>query len=238
MGLDTNLVVAPEKFRPGMARQIERLQQALARGMPRRGWKIGINVPEVLGRLDLPHPGVGWLDGRRVFSGGAELESQSGKRLHAEPELAIRLARTVPPGCSSPAARDCIGAVHPALEIVDYAKPGAGLDDVVAHCMFHDATVLAQPASLAAARELGPPWPILRVGTRSSNGPRADLVPSDLGKLVAFVADYLAVFGQSLQSDDLLLSGSYTVKAMALGPGDEASADFGPLGTVSVSVAA
>jgi len=238
VGRDTKLVVVPERFAPGMALQLARYRQALADGMPRRGWKIGINVPEMLRHLDLPHPGVGWLDGRRVFSAGVELERPRDARLRVEPEVALSLSKVVTPGCSAETARGCIATVHPALEIVNYAQPSTALDDVVAHCMFHDATILGPPASLEAAHDLGSELPILRVGSRSSDPPRRDLVPADLGQLVVFVAGYLAAFGQSLEPDDLLLSGSYTAKALAIGAGEEAVAEFGPLGIVSARVAA
>jgi len=227
-------MVAPERFAPGMARQLERLREALANGMPRRGWKVGINVPEVLSRLDLPHPGVGWLDGRRVFPAGATLELRSGAPLHVEPEVAVCLSQAVPPRCSASIARSYIASVHPALEIVDYGKPNSGLDDVVAHCMFHDATVLGPPAPLEAARDLGHRWPLLRVGLGRSDPPRSDLVPPDFGELVAFVAAYLAAFGQSLETGDLLLSGSYIAEAASLEAEQKATANFGDLGSVSV----
>jgi 2-keto-4-pentenoate hydratase len=71
-----------------------------------------------------------------------------------------------------------------------------------------------------------------------ADAPRDDLVPADLGQLVAFASSFLFAFGQSLESGDLLLSGSYTAKALSISPGDEALAEFGPLGTVSVRVAA
>jgi 2-keto-4-pentenoate hydratase len=128
--------------------------------------------------------------------------------------------------------------VHPALEIVNYAKPSSELDDVVAHCMFHEATVLGPPASLEAARLLGADLPILRVGTRAADSPRADLVPSDLGEIVAFAAEYLSAFGLSFEPGDLLLSGSYTAKAAPIAAGEEAVAEFGRLGAVSARIAA
>lgn len=226
--------IAPDRFAPGMARQLLRLREALRGGMPRCGWKVGINVPEMRRRLGLPHPAVGWLDGRRVLATGSELRPESQARLHAEPELAIRIARAVPPEGSAETARASIGAVHPALELVDYARPGSSLDEVLEHCMFHEATVLGPAGPLEATRELGREKPTLRVGGGSAHPPRSDLVPSDPGTLVAFVASYLGVFDQSLEAGDLVLSGSYTAQAAPLGPGEEAIADFGPLGTVSV----
>jgi len=231
-------MVDPEKFNPGMALQLARFQEALAEGMPRRGWKVGINVPEVLRDLELPHPGVGWLNGARILPSGAVLEAPVDTRLHVEPEIAVCVSQRVPAGCSHEVAWKCVSTPYPALEVVNYAKPSSGLTDVVGHSMFHEAVVLGPPAAPQIAQELGSRWPRLRVGNNLADSPRDDLVSADLGQLVAFVSSFLFAFGQSLESGDLLLSGSYTAKALSISPGDEALAEFGPLGTVSVRVAA
>ena len=62
-----------ERYAPGMKTQLDRFHAALADGMPRLGWKVGINVPEVLGHLKLTHSGIGWLDGRKLLATGAEI---------------------------------------------------------------------------------------------------------------------------------------------------------------------
>ncbi len=104
--------------------------------------------------------------------------------------------------------------------------------------MFHYATVLGPASAPQVAQELGSRWPRLRAGDNLADPPRDDLVPADLGQLVAFVASFLSAFGQSLEPGDLILSGSYTARALSVSPGDEALAEFGPLGTVSVRVTA
>jgi 2-keto-4-pentenoate hydratase len=158
--------------------------------------------------------------------------------LRLEPEVAIRLAVAVAPGSSSETARGCIGALHPALEIVNYARPGSGLDDLIAHSMFHEGAVLGAACSLDAARGLGRDLPVLRVGSRSAGPPRHDLVPADFGDVVAFAAEFLAAFDVQLEPGDLILSGSYTERAVPMTAGEAAAADFGPLGSVSVTVVA
>ena len=59
----------PETVRPliaaGMARQLAAYHEALAAGMPRLGWKIGINDPAAQQRMGIAATLVGWLDGRR-----------------------------------------------------------------------------------------------------------------------------------------------------------------------------
>jgi 2-keto-4-pentenoate hydratase len=229
-------IVDREKLAPGMAAQRARLAEALRAGMPRRGWKVGINVPEVLASLGLRHPGVGWLDGSSVFQSGAVLVAPAGSRLHVEPEIAIRVERAVGSGEPAESARAAIGGVSAALELVDYAKPGGGLDEVVAHSMFHAATVLGPARALADAADLGSRWPEIEAGGATGPAPRGDLVPADLGELVAFVASFLAAFGERLEAGDIVLSGSFTDRALRLRRGEEACARFGALGEVRVRI--
>ena len=108
-----------ERYAPGMKAQLERFKVALAEGMPRRGWKVGINVPEVLGHLKLRHSGVGWLDGRRVFASGTEIELPSGADFKIEPELAVHLSAEVGVDSSNEDAVRNISSVSPAFEIVE-----------------------------------------------------------------------------------------------------------------------
>ena len=67
---------------------------------------------------------------------------------------------------------------------------------------------------------------------------RENLVPQDLESLVAFVANYLAEFNESVETNDLILSGSFAAEACPVRIGGTAVANFGPLGLVSASLAA
>jgi 2-keto-4-pentenoate hydratase len=219
-----------------MERQLARWRGALASGMPRRGWKVGINVPAVQARVGLAHALLGWIDGRRVHASGASLEPDPASKWHVEPELAIRLARTVDPAAGEDAAAACVANVAPALEIVDYALPADDLETVIEHSMFHAGCVLGASRPADAAAELGVRWPVLKVGERIGPAPRADLVPARLGALLHFAAELLAGFGEELRAGDLLLSGSYAERAVTLAPHSEAVADFGRLGRVRVAI--
>ena len=231
-------MIAAERFREGQERQLLSLDAALAQGMPRRGWKVGINVPEVQTRIGLPHAAVGWLDGRRVLDSGARLAAPDGARLHVEAEVALEIGVALDASASLEAARAAIARVRPALEIVDYALPTQGLSDVIAHSMFHHASVLGAPGEPGAERALGTAWPTLTAGARRAEKPRSDLVAADLGELVRFVAEYLAAFGRSLAAGDLILSGSYFADALPVAAGDEVVARFGALGAVALRIAA
>ena len=61
-------------------------------------------------------------------------------------------------------------------------------------------------------------------------------MPADLGEIVQLVADFLARHGERLEAGDWILSGACT-NPVRVAAGDEVSAEFGPLGTVTVRFA-
>lgn len=228
----------PESSRVlGMRRQLQSYASRRARGMPRVGWKIGVNVPEVQRRLGLSEPLVGFLDGERVFEDGAAVVCPEDTRLHVEPELCLCLGTAVGPNPSVEEARAAIIAVRPALEVVNYALPGKGLEELIASAMFHHGLVLGAPLPLpspgtvrAVAGEL-----VFEVSGQRSPPARSDLVPGELAEIVRLMARVLTEFGESLQAGDLLMSGAFVEKALPLAAGHTARARFGTLGEVRCS---
>jgi 2-oxo-3-hexenedioate decarboxylase len=216
----------------GLAEQFDLLRARLDAGMPRRGWKVGINVPEVQRKLGLSHSVVGWLDGDRTFASGSVITLPPGGRIHVEPELCLRMAAPVDANSDRVAARAAVDAIAPALELVDYSKPAASLDDVVRGAMFHSACVVGDwkppQTRLDIADRVS-----LRVGSLQSEPARSDLVPEDIGDLVLLVTTLLAEGGQRLLPGDLILSGSFMAKALPLRVGETAAAELGEFGHVS-----
>jgi 2-keto-4-pentenoate hydratase len=227
-----------ERYRNGMDAQLAALDDALEGGMPRAGWKVGINVPEVLEALGLRHPGIGWLSGHDVHRSGDTIRIAADRRLHVEPEVCLRVRDRISPELSPTEALSRVSGAAPALELVDYAKPAGDLDRVVSHSMFHAGLVVGrwQPVELTSG--LGRGLPRLSVPGEPVQQPRSDLVPGDLGRLLLFVSEFLAAFGWSLEPGDRVLSGSYTARAVPLSPGSTVDADFGPLGRMTLLVAA
>jgi 2-keto-4-pentenoate hydratase len=224
-----------DRYAKGMDVQLIALRAALASGMPRRGWKVGINVPEVLTGLKLAHSGVGWIRGDRVHGSGARLVAKAGDALAIEPEIAIHVAHDLPASASPEAARASIAGISPALEVVNYTRPKGGLDEVVAHAYFHEASVLGAMHALEDAEGLGEEWPLMRSATRECPRTRSDLVPTDLARHALFVAEFLEHFGEALLAGDLILSGSYTPRALDVDGPLALEADYGPLGVVAAS---
>jgi len=221
-----------KKLSDAMAEQLQRLDARLAAGMPRLGWKVGINVPEVQQQLGLTHALVGWLDGARSYQSGASVPLSAAAKVHAEVELCVRLARTVSATADRAAAFAAVDAVAPALELVDYAIRAQDLAGVIRCSMFHYGTVLGSwhppRADIAIAGDVR-----LRVEDAQAAPARAELVPPHLGELVLFVAQQLSAAGRVLQPGDLILSGCFVTKALPLRPGRTAEAHLGSFGSVS-----
>jgi 2-oxo-hept-3-ene-1,7-dioate hydratase len=101
--------------------------------------------------------------------------------------------------------------------------------------MFHAGTVLGR-ASPAAEALLDPAYPRVLVAGELRATPQTGWVPSNLGSIVVLVAQRLAEMGHALQAGDLVLAGSYT-PPLPLAAGDSVLADFGALGSVSITFA-
>ena len=78
----------------------------------------------------------------------------------------------------------------------------------------------------------------LRVGSRESEPARADLVPADVGEIVLLVASVLHELGERLLPGDLILSGSFTARALPLSASQTAVATLGDLGVVRCTACA
>ena len=217
-----------------MSVQLAALRARLAQGMPRRGWKVGINVPELQKTLGLAHALVGWLDGDRVLADGAQIAAPTGSLLHVEPELCLRLRDKVAAAADPVQALRAIDAVAPALEIVDYARPRGSLAELIGHSMFHHACVLGAFVALPSAGSLAIASEVrLRVGALEAEPARPDLVPTSAAALVLQVAARLEECGEALLPGDLILSGAFLARALPLSAAVSVRAELGAFGAVS-----
>jgi 2-oxo-3-hexenedioate decarboxylase len=211
--------------------QLQCLDARLAAGMPRLGWKVGINVPEVQRKLGLTHALVGWLDGERCYASGDAVPVPTQAKLHVEVELCVRLGSAPDPHADEASLLSAVDAIAPALELVDYAIPAADLAGVVRSSMFHHGCVVGrwqQPrADIAIASAV-----TLRVDDVRAEAARPELVPGQLAELVRLVALQLSAAGRSLQAGDRILSGCFVSKALPLRAGQTAVAELGAFGEV------
>lgn len=221
----------------GMARQLAAFRTALSRGMPRTGWKIGLNDPAAQERLGLSATIVGWLDGRRLFKPGAAYTPLAGSKPRVEAEVAICMRTDLPPGASLEAARASIASVAPAIEFVDANKSLLPIEEGLANNILHEGVLFGLEAAVEAAIglvALGYPAVSLNGSAHRSGLPGR--YPDDLAEVALHVANVLGLYGEQLLEGDRIICGSY-IDPFDATSGDEVSADFGPLGTISFRIA-
>src|SRR4030088_1669539 len=110
--------------------------------------------------LVIPHPCAGAVFARGVHASGASLRARDFVRVGVECEIAVRLARDLPPSqapFTADAVAQAVEAYLPAIEIVDdrYVKwETMGAPTLVADDFFAAGCVLGQPVTRSAAPDL------------------------------------------------------------------------------------
>lgn len=213
----------------GLSEQLESWRAELKGGARRVGWKIGLNVPEVQGELGLREPVIGHLTSATQLDSGGEYSGRDAVALRAEPEVAIALGDDVPGGADAESAREAIGGLAAAIELVDVGRPPADLQSIMAANIFHRAFVLGPTQAALPAEGVA--------AELSVNGEvRAEArAPDDFTEVVLLVARLLDAAGERLHEGDRIIGGSLT-PPVAVGPGDHVVVDLGRLGRVDVRV--
>jgi 2-keto-4-pentenoate hydratase len=216
------------------------LQQAVYRqlGWHPVGWKVACTSIQAQEALKTDGPFPGRLFRERLFPSGAMVPTEDDNFRVTEPEIVFRMARALPPR-SRPYGREevlaAIDAVHPGLEIVNPRLP-KGFDDVVgwyiADGALNDAIVLGAPSRpLAADAYAGIRVAAHRNGTLIGSGTGANAL-SGPDIVLAWLANDLSQRGITLEAGSIVTTGVVTEMFQA-GRGDEITASFSDIGTVS-----
>ncbi len=187
-----------------------------------------MNVEAVQERLGISAPVIGSLTTASEVEPGAPHALTGATRPGVEPEVAIVLSRDVSGG-GLDEARTAIGALAPAIEVVDVDLPFDDLESILAANVFHRAVVLGAerpPGDLAPGQAM-----VTRGGGEQASG---DL-PSEneLAVTVRLVADLLAEAGEVLRAGEVIIAGSLT-PIVWVEPGDQVKARIGALGEVEI----
>ncbi len=222
----------------GMRRQLTSFRVQLGSGMPRTGWKIGINDPAAQQRMGIDGCLVGWLDGRRVIEAGEVYAPPPGARPRIEAEIAIALKRGLEAGASREDAAAAMGAIAPAIEFVNGAKPLTPLDELLAHDILHEAVLFGSdaPPGTNATALVAAGYPRVSLNGEFVRQGLPGRYPDDLADLVLHVANVLHEYGEALGAGDRIIGGSF-IDPFDVAPGDTVEADFGPLGNITFTVA-
>ena len=206
------------------------------------GYKIGCTSAVMQQYLGIPHPCAGGVFAKGVHDGGAALRTGDFVRVGVECEIAVRLARDLPPS-QAPFTADSVGqaieSYLPAIEIVDDRYDNwqtLGAPTLVADDFFAAGCVLGDAIPRSAAPELIDLVGCAIVnGLEVSRGTGADVLGHPHHAL-AWLANHLAVEGKGLHAGQIVLTGSL-VKTLWLKPGDGVTMDLSGLGTVSATFA-
>jgi 2-oxo-3-hexenedioate decarboxylase/2-keto-4-pentenoate hydratase len=204
------------------------------------GYKIGCTSQVMQQYLNIPHPCGGGVFAKGVHESGASLRAKDFVRVGVECEIAVRIARDLPPSEAPFTAEwvaEAIEAYHPAIEIVDdrYVKwETMGAPTLVADDFFAAGCVLGKPVARSAAPDLLDLVGRAVVnGNEVSRGTGADVLGHPHHAL-AWLANHLAASGKGLLAGQIVLTGSL-VKTLWLGAGDKVTMDLSELGTVAVT---
>ena len=223
----------------GMRAQLEMRRKRLESGDAPLGWKVGFAAPDMLKRLGISGPLVGFLTRNALVRSGATVSLAGWTKPVAEPEIAVHLGRDVAAAADHDTAQAAIAGISPAIEIADVTAPPEDPEHILSGNIYQRHVVLsgAPPARTGGAAD----GLICRVIRRGSEFARTDDPQANTGKwvdIVRHVADVLAAFGERLRSGEIIITGS-VVPPLAIEPGEDAIAfEVDPIGGVAVRFSA
>ena len=243
------LAVLPAALAPRTEEEGAAVQRALARAMgadPPAGFKIGATAKRMQDYLGLSGPAAGFMPEAGVHASGATLRFADFHRPGVECEVAVRLARDLPPGpCDAARAADAVGTFFAAIEVVENRYPDLaafGTPSLIADQVFHAAAVLAPPTGLGWDgdwRGLDIPRLAGRLsvdGAVRDQGVAADLLGHPFNGLAWLASSPVAAAFGGLRAGQVVLLGSVTPPIWLDAPGTIVVA-FPPLPEVRVTFA-
>jgi len=209
---------------------------------PLYGWKIAATSAAGQAHIAVDGPLAGRLLAERVVENGGTVPSGANRMAVAEIEFAFRMARDIDPRNARygvDEVLDAVATVHAAIEIPDsryedFTRVGAPqliADDACAHYFVcaDAATTDWRRIDFATYRAVG------RVEGKSECEGRGANVLGDPRVALAWLANELSAIGVPLRRGQVVTTGT-CVTPMPIRPGDRVVADFGALGTASVTI--
>ena len=217
----------PAEITPRTEAEGAAAQHALARrvgAVPPGGFKIGATAKRMQEYLGLSGPAAGFMVAGDLHRSGAVLRFADFVHPGVECELAVRLARNLPPGpCTPDEAAEAVGELFAAIEIVEnrYGELAEiGTPTLIADQMFHAAAVLGE-AGTRNWRELdvGALHGSITVdGHKRDEGVGADLMGHPMNCLAWLAGSSVADAFGGLQAGQVVMLGSVTPPVWLSGP--------------------
>jgi 2-keto-4-pentenoate hydratase len=217
--------------------QLANVARRQAAGEKVVGKKIGLTALAMQKMLGVDQPDFGHLFENMRIEDGAECKIGELIQPRVEAEIGIILGRSLRgPGLTDLDVLNATAALVPTLEIVDSRIENWKIKfvDTVADngssARFVVGTKRTPPVGIDT-RTVGTVFE--KNGELVGTGAGAAVLGANPFRAVAWLANTLAGAGLELNAGDVIMPGALCAMVPVL-PGDVASADFGPLGTVSV----
>ncbi len=232
--------IAPRTEAEGAAVQYELARRGGAASPG--GFKIGATAKRMQEYLGLSGPAAGFMAVGNLYRSGATVQFADFVRPGVECELAVRLARDLPPGpCTADEAADAVGELMAGIEIVEnrYGELlELGVPTLIADQVYHAAAVLGE----AGVQD----WRSLDIGTlrgrlvvdghQRDEGVGADLMGHPMNCLAWLAGSSVAAAFCGLKAGQVVMLGSVTPPVWLTGPAS-VTVDFSPLPPVQVRFA-
>ena len=218
---------------------IQRETVALS-GHPVVGFKVGSTSAEAMKHLGSGGPGAGLLMAPFVYTSPATVRVFPAHHPMVEGEFAVRLGRDLPPRKSEYSVEEAaaaIDAVAAAIEVVGSRFTG-GLDGLgrvlaTADCSANIGLAVGPWQSDWRHIDLAAHEIVMRInGEERDRGTGARTLGHPLN-VVRWLANRQSVEGRGLRAGEIVSTGTCT-GVIAVAPGDEATADLGTLGSVTI----
>lgn len=209
---------------------------------PLFGWKIAATSAAGQAHIGVSGPLAGRILRERTLAPGADVPLAGNRMRVAEVEFAFVMGQDLPPRSSAYGMDDVMAAVaslHPAIEIpdsrfADFVHAGEAqliADNACAHLF-----MLGEPSPAAwrsidlAAYEV---QAVLRgAGQETHLTGKGANVLGDPRLALTWIANELSQLGITLKKGEAVTTGT-CLTPIAVMPGDEVSADYGPFGSIS-----
>jgi 2-keto-4-pentenoate hydratase len=239
------LEAIPADCRPADPDEGYRVQDAFVAlaGKAVAGFKIGATSPRAQAFLEVEEPFAGCVLQGDLHDSPARLPARDFIFRLIEPEFAFRLGRDLPPRAQGYTREDvaaAVAALHPAIELVtsglqDWRHQGAA--SLIADNGVDGGLVLGPACADWRGLDLPRHAVTLRVnGEVAGSGVGGNALGDPLTAL-AWLVDHRLRRGLGLAAGQVVTTGVVT-ELVELEAGDEAVADFGPLGEVRLAFAA
>jgi 2-keto-4-pentenoate hydratase len=239
------LATLPDDRRPATVEEGYAIQEAFCAriGSDHAGWKVGATGAAVQKARGLTEPIRGRLFHSLNHPGPLEIPAADFFEPKLEAEYAFRLAADLPvSGAPYTPARvaEAIAALIPAMEIcdsrlTDFQTAGAAAN--IADNVIQGGMVLGAPAEAWQTFDIAAlPVVLAADGTEVASGSGANVMGHPL-KAFAWLVNHLAARGIPLAAGEIVTTGTCTGVTPVV-PGQRYTADFGGLGSVTVTFGA